>query len=155
MFKLQAVQRSLFQAVCRVSILLAVGLLTPAFAREVKVPEPVFDATAAREFPQAIFDRITEKITHQTTFEQLSPSGLTRWWTRTIKLVEFVKASSKTYRNTYLYAMRYAISVLNDKDSLAIHSTSCQVVVVFKDGEYDEPTVVCEPVNLDRSSNTS
>ena len=70
-------------------------------------------------------------------------------------MVEFVKAPSQTYRNTYLYAMRYVVSVLSDKDSLAIHGTSCQVVVVFKDGEYDEPTVVCEPVNLDRSGDTS
>ncbi len=64
-------------------ILLAVGFSSPAFAREVKVSDPIFNAAAVREFPRAIFSRITEKITHQTTFEQLSPNGLIRWWTRT------------------------------------------------------------------------
>lgn len=150
MLTMRTVQRSLVPA-----ILVAVGLLTPALAREAKVPEPVLDAIAAREFPQAIFDRIGERITSQTTFQQLSPKGIVRWWTRSIKLVEFVKAPSMTYQNTFLYAMRYRISVLPDGDSLAVHDTSCQVVVVFKDGEYDEPTVVCEPVNLDRPGDSS
>ncbi len=139
-----------FCRACGLLILLAVGFSSPAFAREVKVSDPIFDAAAVREFPRAIFDRITEKITHQTTFEQLSPNGLIRWWTRTIKLVDFVKTPSRTYDDTYLFAMRYVISVLSDEDTLAVQGTSCQVVVVFKDGEYDEPTVVCEPINLDR-----
>ena len=90
------------------------------------------DATAAREFPKTIFDRIAAKITYQTTFEQPSPNGLIRWWSRTIKLVEFVKAPSPTYPDTYLYAMRYVVSVLSDQNSLAIYGTSCQVVVVYK-----------------------
>ena len=50
-----------------------------------------------------------------------------------IKLVEFVKAPSPTYPDTYLYAMRYVVSVLSDENSLAVHGTSCQVVVVYKD----------------------
>lgn len=142
-------ERSDFVATACVLILLAIGLLTPAVAREVRVPEPMLDANAAVAFPQAIFDKITGMITDRTTFEQLGPNGLIRWWPRTIKLVEFVKAPSPTYPDTYLYAMRYVVSVLSDEDSLAVYGTSCAVVVVYKDGEYDEPTVVCEPVNLD------
>ena len=120
-----------------------------------KVPGPFLDATAAREFPKAVFDSIAGKITYQTTFDQLGPNGLIRWWTRTIKLVEFVKAPSQTYPDTYLYAMRYVVSVLSDKDSLAVYGTSCQVVVVYKDAAYDQPTVVCEPVNLDQPGDGS
>jgi hypothetical protein len=152
--KLLPSPRSLFLAARCPPIFLALGLSLSAFAREVKIPEPVLDATAAQEFPPAIYDKIIGRITYQTTFQQLGPNGLIRWWPRTIKLVEFVKAPSQTYRNTRLYAMRYVVSVLSDKDSLAVHGTSCQVVVVFTDGEYDEPTVVCEPVNLDRRGDT-
>jgi hypothetical protein len=148
MTKLRTSQQLRFSPARCLLVLLAVGLVSPAFAREVKVPGPVLDANAAREFPQAIFDKISERITYQTTFEQLDPNGLIRWWPRTIKLVEFVKAPSQSYPDTYLYAMRYVVSVLSDKDSLAVYGTSCQVVVVYKDAKYDQPTVVCEPVNL-------
>lgn len=135
--------------------ILAVAVSSPTTAQDVKVPEPVFNATAAREFPQVIFDKITAKITYQTTFQQLSPRGFIRWWTRTIKLVDFVKAPSRTDPDTYLYAMRYLVAVISEKDTLATHGTSCQVVVVYKDKEFDEPTVVCEPVNLDRPTSVS
>jgi hypothetical protein len=136
--------------------LLVNGLASSAFARDVKVPGPgpIFDAAAAKAFPQAIFDKIEAKITFQTTFQQLGPEGIDRWWTRTIKLVDFVKSPSQTDQDTYLYAMRYVVSVLSDKDSLSVDETSCQVVVVFKDGEYDEATVVCEPVILNRHRGT-
>ena len=63
--------------------------------------------------------------------------------TRTLKLVDFVKAPSPTYLNTYLYGMRYVVSVISAKEPLAVYGTSCQVVVVYKDKEWDEPTVVC------------
>ena len=148
-------QRSMFPKVARCLILLIICTLSPVLAGEVKVPKPIFNATAAREFPQAIFDKIVDKITSQTTFEQLAPNGLIRWWPRTIELVDFVMAPSQTYPNTYLYAMRYVVSVLSEKDSLTVHGTSCQVVIVFKDDLYDEPTVACEPVNLNRSGDTS
>jgi hypothetical protein len=135
--------------------LLMIGLASSALARDVKVPEPIFNSAAARDFPQAIYNKITAKITYETTFEQFSPSGLIRWWTRTIKLVDFVRAPSPTYEDTYLYAMRYVVSVISDKDSLAIYGTSCQVVVVYKNKQFDEPTVVCEPVNLDQPDHQS
>lgn len=129
---------------------IVIGLASSAVARDVKVPDPIFNEAAAGEFPQAVFETITAKITQQTTFQQLSPDGLIRWWPRTIKLVDFVKAPSQTYEDTYLYAMRYVVWVLSEKESLVVYETSCQVVVVYKDKEYDKPTVVCEPVNLDR-----
>ena len=145
-----------FHGTCGLLAFLAVSLSSSAIAGEEKaVPDPAFNAAAAREFPEAIFDKITAKITHQTTFQQFSPDGLIRWWTRTIKLVDFVKAPSPTYPDTYLYAMRYAVAVISEKDTLAVYGTSCQVVVVYKFAEYDEPTVVCEPVNLDRPGDTS
>lgn len=134
---------------CFVALLMT-GLASSALARDVKVPEPIFNEAAAKDFPKAIYDKITDKITRETTFEQFSPSGLIRWWTRTIKLVDFVKAPSPTYKDTYLYAMRYLVSVISDKDSFAIYGTSCQVVVVYKDKLFGLPTVVCEPVNLDQ-----
>jgi hypothetical protein len=102
-----------------------------------------------------VVDKIRAKIVSQTTFAQVGPEGLVRWSTRTLKLVDFVKAPSRTYPDTYLFAMRYLVSVMNDRDPLAIHGTSCQVVVVYKGGEWDEPTVVCEPVKLDRADRSS
>lgn len=135
--------------------LLVIGLAPSALARDVKVPEPIFNEGAARNFPQAVYDKITARITDETTFEQFSPSGLIRWWTRTIKLVDFVKAPSPTYEDTYLYAMRYVVSVISEKASLAVYGTSCQVVVVYKDKLFAEPTVVCEPVNLDQPEHQS
>jgi hypothetical protein len=135
--------------------LLVFGLAPSASARDVKVPELIFDEAAARDFPKAIYDKITAKITYQTTFVQFGPDGLVRWSTRTLKLVDFVKAPSQTYPDTYLYAMRYVVSVISEKDSLAVYGTSCQVVVVYKDKEWDEPTVVCEPVNLDQPDHPS
>jgi hypothetical protein len=134
---------------------LVTGLTSSAFAGDLKVPEPIFNEAAARDFPQAIYDTITAKIVRQTTFEQLDPEGLVRWSTRTLKLVDFVKAPSPTFMDTYLFAMRYVVSVISDRDSLAIYGTSCQVVVVYKDRQFDEPTVVCEPVNLDQPDQPS
>ena len=51
--------------------------------------------------------------------------------------------------------MRYLVSVISDKDPLAIYGTSCQVVVVYKGTVCDEPIVVCEPVNLDQAGRSS
>jgi hypothetical protein len=146
---------SAFHGISGLLVLFAVGFSSLASAREVKVPEPIFNASAVREFPQAIFDKITAKISYQTTFEQFSPSGLIRWWPRTIKLVDFVKAPSTTYPDTNLFAMRYVVSVISEKVSLVIYTTSCQVLIVYKDKEWDEPTVVCEPVNLDEPDHAS
>ena len=57
---------------------------------------------------------------------------------------------SPTYRATYLYAMRFVVAVISDKDTLGVYGTSCQVVVVYKDKRYDDPTVVCGPITLNR-----
>jgi len=129
-----------------------IGLGSSAFAAS---PSPALPLKIANECSQysggtPSFCMITAKITHQTTFEQLSPDGLIRWWTRTIKLVDFVKAASPTYRATYLYAMRFVVAVISDKDTLGVYGTSCQVVVVYKDKRYDDPTVVCGPITLNR-----
>ena len=40
---------------------LVIGLASSASARDVKVPELIFDEAVAREFPQAIYDKITAK----------------------------------------------------------------------------------------------
>jgi hypothetical protein len=95
-----------------------VVLLPSGFAGEVKVPSPIFNTATAREFPQAAFDRISAKITRQTTFQQLSPGGLIRWQTQAIQLAEFVKALSPTYPDTYLYAMRDVVSVVSERHIL-------------------------------------
>ena len=134
---------------------LALDIPSSAFASEVKVPDPILNATVVREFPPAIFERIAAKITAQTTFQQLGPEGVLRWWPRTIKLVEFVKATSPTYPDTHLYAMRYAVSVLSERESFAIDQTSCQVVVVQRIERYSEPTVACAPVNLNQPGDAS
>jgi hypothetical protein len=115
----------------------------------------MLDADAARAFPQEVFDRIIDKITYLTTFAQVGANGVIRWGPRTIRLVEFVKAPSQTYPDTDLYAMRYEVSVSKDDDPVAVYGTTCQVVVVYKDRGYDEPTVACEPINLDRPEGTS
>jgi len=127
----------------------------PASARDVEVREPIFNEAVAAVFPQAIFDEIVAIITHQTTFQQIGQEGLIRWWTRTVELADFVESPSHTDPDTYLYAMRYLVSVLSNRDTLSLFRTSCQVVVVLKNGEYDEPTVVCEPVNLDQPGDLS
>ena len=81
--------------------------------------------------------------------------GVLRWWPRTIKLVEFVKAPSPTYPDAHLYAMRHAVSVLSERETFAIHETSCQVVVVQRNEIYAEPTVACAPVNLNQPGDAS
>jgi hypothetical protein len=132
-----------------------IGPASSGFARDVTPTEPMFNEAAAREFPQAIYDRIAAKITAQTTFQQFSTDEVVRWWPRTIKLVEFVKAPSPTYPGAYLYAMRYAVSVLSERESFAVYETSCQVVVVQRNDRYSEPTVVCAPVNLNQEGDAS
>ena len=134
---------------------IVIGLASSAFARDVKVPNATFDEAAARVFPDMIYDKIRAKIVSQTTFVQVGPEGLVHWSTPTPKLVDFVKAPSRTYPDTYLFAMRYVVSVASDTDSLATYGTSCQIVVVYKRGEWDEPTVVCEPVNIDQADRSS
>ena len=126
---------------------LAIGLASSAFAGDVK---PIFDEAAARDFPQPIYDKIRSKIVRQTTFVQVSPEGLVRWSTRTLELVDFVKVPSPAFPDTYLFAMRYVVSVISEMHSLAVFSTSCAVVVVYKDNAWHEPTVLCAPVNLDQ-----
>jgi hypothetical protein len=97
-----------------------VGLLGSASAPALSEDRAeAIDATEARDFPQAIFDRIIAKITYQTTFQHVSPRGIVRWSPRTIKLIEFVKAASPTYPDTELYAMRYTVWVFNEKETLA------------------------------------
>ena len=135
--------------------LAAFACALPASARDLKVPEPIFNEAAAAAFPQAIFDEIVAEITYQTTFQQINQKGLVRWWTRTIELADFVESPSHTDPDSYLFAMRYLVSVLSDRDTLSLFRTSCQVVVVLKNGEYDNPTVVCEPVNLDQPGDLS
>jgi hypothetical protein len=149
--------RSATASLCAIRYFLALLAVGPsfAFAGGATVLEPILNTTAAREFPQAIFDRITAKITYQTTFQHVSPGGIVRWSPRTIKLIEFVKAASPTYPDTELYAMRYAVRVLSDKQTLAVHETICQVVVVHQSDAYSEPNVACAPVNLDLESDTS
>jgi hypothetical protein len=146
------IRRSFPVAVCLLALL---GALSQAIARDVPVPGPKLDADAVREFPQAVFDKITDKITGQMTFAELGTDGVIRWWPRTIELKEFVKSPSQTHADTLLYAMRYEVSVVRSGDPPAAYITTCQVVVVFQDGGYDEPTVVCEPLNLDRPEGTS
>jgi hypothetical protein len=119
------------------------------------VPDPGIDAAAMKAFPQEVFDSITATITQQTSFQKVGPEGLVRWQPRTIQLVVFVKSPSHTDANAVLYAMRYLVSVLSEKESLILHETSCQAVVVYKEGGYDEPVVVCEPLNLDRPGEDS
>lgn len=134
----------LSRGVPRFLCLLAVGVAWPAFAGDGAV---AFDAVAARELPQAIYDKITSRITRQTTFVQVGPEGHVRWSPRTLQLVDFVKAPSPTYQDTYLIAMRYVVSV-GMETSFVMHETSCQAVVVYKQKEWSEPTVVCAPLNL-------
>jgi hypothetical protein len=119
------------------------------YAHDDLVWRPIFDEAAARAFPQAIFDKIRSKIVRQTTFVQIGSEGPVRWSIRTLRLVDFIKVPSPTFPDTHLFAMRYEVSVISDLDSLAVHSTSCAVVIVYKDKAWHEPTVLCAPVNLD------
>lgn len=142
----------------RVALAVAIGVLTAGIysasvsvADDTNAPQPLLDEAAAAEFPQPIFDDIADRITHQTSFAEIGPDGMIRWWPKTIELVAFVKSPSPDDPDTGLIAMRYEVTVLSEEHSLIVHRTSCQVVVVFKHGTYDQPLVVCEPVNLNRS----
>jgi len=106
-----------------------------------------------RDIPQTVYDAISAKITRQTTFVQLKDDGLVRWSPRSIDIVKFVKAPSPTYEDTFLYAIIYKVSVTSDLLEIDAHGTTCQAVVVVKIGEWTDPTVVCEPVDLSRPDN--
>ena len=116
------------------------------------VPDPGIDEAAMKAFPQEVFDSVTAKITQQTSFQKVGPEGIVRWQPRTIQLVVFVKSPSHIHADAGLYAMRYLVSVLSEKESLAVHETSCQAVVVYRDRAYDDPIVVCEPIDLNRGA---
>lgn len=121
----------------------------PALAGD---PVPGLDAAAVAAFPAPIFERIVERITTQTTFQQFGPKGIVRWAPRTIELIEFVGVPSPSFPRTYLYAMRYVVSVLGAEQSLIVEGTVCQVMVLLREGTYSEPTVVCDPVNLNHAT---
>jgi len=108
-----------------------------------------------QEIPQAIYDDISAKIVHQTTFMQFTPKEAVRWSPRAIDIIKFVKAPSPTYEDTYLYALIYKVTVTSDTVTIDAHGTTCQVVVVVKYGEWTDPTVVCEPVDLSRMDHPS
>jgi hypothetical protein len=108
-----------------------------------------------KDIPKAIYDAIDAKITFQTTFVQFTEKEAVRWQPRSIDITTFVKAPSPTYKDTYLYAMIYKVVVTSDKVSLNVHGTTCQAVVVVKYGEWTDPTVVCEPVDLNRADQPS
>jgi hypothetical protein len=113
------------------------------------VPFPAL-ADDRGDVPDSIYDTILAKIAFQTTFVQFTPGGPVRWSPRAIDIATFVKAPSRTYKDTYLYAIIYKVSVTPDDVSLDVHGTTCQVVVVLKYGAWDDPTVVCEPLDLSR-----
>ena len=107
-----------------------------------------------RDVPQEIYNKSHDKITYQTSFLEFTSSGAVRWFPRAIDLVTFVKSPSHDEPDTALYAMIYKVEV-GAEDEAAMHATTCQVVVVFKDSAWDEPTVVCEPVDVGRPDNSS
>jgi hypothetical protein len=109
-------------------------------------------AKAATEVPAASLNLIEARIATYMTFQQFSPTGVVRWSPRTIELVEYVKATSPTRPETYLYAFRYIVSVLTDKESLVVEGTICQVTMVGEAGVYSDPTVGCDPVNVGRAT---
>ena len=113
------------------------------------------DTAAAKDLPQSVLDRIASKISAQTTVVEVGPEGTVRWSARAIRLIELVTARSPTDPDVYLYAMRYEVSVMRDEDSLAGRTTSCQAVVVYKDMQFGDPTVACEPIDVSRSDRPS
>ena len=112
------------------------------------------DAAAAQAFPRSSYDRIIAAITRQTSFVVVQPAGLVRWSTQTAKLTDFVQVPSPSFPDTFLYAMRYQVSVTSQdgahnglQDSIA-YSTICQVSLVEIANNYHYPTVVCDPIDL-------
>lgn len=91
---------------------------------------------------------IHRRIVRLMTFVERGPQPAVHWAPRDIELIDFVISPSRTYSNTNLYAFRYVITLLSDRQSLAIHATSCQVAVVDRDGTYTDPSIGCEPPNL-------
>jgi hypothetical protein len=116
---------------------------------------PAGGADYEQEIPSTIRDRIVAKIVGETTFQQLTPTGLVRWSSRSITLLEFVKAKSPTYPDTYLFALRYGVAVASDQRSLSLHDTVCAVSLVYRDKQWGEPTVACGPIVLDMTDHPS
>jgi hypothetical protein len=98
--------------------------------------------------PRSVLASIEARIAKQTSFAQLTSNGIVRWSARAVTLIELVAVPSPSFPDTDVFAMRYSVSVLSDDLPLAVDETTCQVLLIRKDGEFADPTVVCEPVNV-------
>ena len=119
-----------------------VSLTLPAVAQS------DFAGMALASLPGDCLQLIESRIAAFTTFQQITPAGLVRWSPRAIELVEYVKVVSPTKADTYLYALRYVVSVLDQNRSLAVDGTVCQVTLTSEKGVFSDPIVVCDPVNV-------
>jgi hypothetical protein len=125
-----------------VAIAAVVSLSLPAVAQS------NFVSMARASLPGECLQLIESRIAAFTTFQQITPAGLVRWSPRAIELAEFVKVASPTKADTYLYALRYVVSVLDQNRSLAVDGTVCQVTLTSEKGVFSDPIIVCEPVNV-------
>ena len=130
------------------ALAIAAFLGTPVFAQS------DFAAMAEAELPAESLELIQSRIAAYTTFQQLSPDGIVRWSPRAIELVHFVKVASPSKADTWLYALQYVVSVLDQGHSLAVDGTLCQVSMISEKRVYFEPTIVCDPVNVSRATST-
>jgi hypothetical protein len=113
------------------------------------------NAAVVSDLPQTVLDTITSKVAAQTTLVELGPTGIVRWSARAIRLVEFVKVRSPTDPDVYLFAMRYAVSVMRDGDLVTLRTTWCQATVVYKAAQFSDPTVACGPIDISRQDRSS
>jgi hypothetical protein len=106
----------------------------------------------ADPLPAEIIEGITQQITRFATFQQITPDGLVRWSPRTIEPISVIEVPSPTWAGTWLYALRFEVTVLSDRATLVVHATTCEATVVRKDEVFLEPTVFCDPVALDAAA---
>jgi hypothetical protein len=127
----------------------SMGSLSSASAAELS--DPTFESLVY-SVPAVIRDQIENEITVATSFSQAASDDTTHWAPRSIVLIEIVKAPSPTLPDTYLYAFRYVVSVLNRGNELAVDGTFCSVTLVLHHGVFDAPTVGCDRVDLSRAA---
>ena len=98
-----------------------------------------------KDIPNAVYDKIKMRIARQTTFLQLYGQKVLHWAPRSIDLIKFVKTASPTYERCHFYAMIWRVTIASDEAPMNLQWSDCVVTLVFKDAEWNSPTVVCQP----------
>ena len=106
------------------------------------------DKEALKALPRLQIENIKTYIRHLTSLTQVTKAGTIHWRTRSIDLVDLVRAVSPVFEDTYLCAMRLVVIIMSDRTPPTIKTTVCQTTLVFKDHHYFPPTIGCDPITF-------